>query len=237
MKYFLWIDEKKQGPYDDEQIRAMLARGEVPRVTSVLSEDGTGDWTPTFLPELVGLAKPLEPPKVQQPPPILPSFINCPACGRHVSREANTCPQCGFPFAKPNRIGRFLAVSKRKVVIRWIAAAILCVCIILPLGGFYKTMKFWDSMEPESETPDQRMSRLRAEGERELLKACTNDVVGLHRVIRTSLDNSDNNPFKWTAHAEVEFVNRFGGIERTNLLFRFVQVLGGVSCYRAVTGD
>jgi hypothetical protein len=57
MKHFLWIDEKKQGPYDDEQIREMLARGAVAPVTVALPEDGTDEWTPTYLPGLIGPAK------------------------------------------------------------------------------------------------------------------------------------------------------------------------------------
>jgi hypothetical protein len=68
MRHFLWIDEKKQGPYDDEQIRAMLAKGAVAPITLALPEDGTDDWTETHLPSLIGPAK-------QDPPVVGPYYI------------------------------------------------------------------------------------------------------------------------------------------------------------------
>lgn len=57
MRYFLWIDDKKQGPYDEEHIRGLLDRRAVPPTTLALAEDGTGDWAPTHLPSLIGPAK------------------------------------------------------------------------------------------------------------------------------------------------------------------------------------
>jgi TM2 domain-containing membrane protein YozV len=57
MRYFLWIDDKKHGPYESEQIRRMLDKGEVAPVTLAAAEDGTDKWTPTHLPGLVGPTK------------------------------------------------------------------------------------------------------------------------------------------------------------------------------------
>ena len=54
-----------------------------------------------------------------------------------------------------------------------------------------------------------------------MLKECTNAIVGLTRIIRSSLADTDDNPYRWTGETTVEYVNRVGGIERTNVLFRF----------------
>lgn len=58
MRYFLWINDKKEGPYEPEQIRLILDKGEVAPVTLALPEDGTDEWTPTYLPGLIEPAKP-----------------------------------------------------------------------------------------------------------------------------------------------------------------------------------
>ncbi len=62
----------------------------------------------------------------------------------------------------------------------------------------------------------------------------TNDVIGYSRTIKIQIDWPDlsmqtnlnwaaaSSPTNWTAVATVEFVNKFGGIERTNLHYRFL---------------
>jgi hypothetical protein len=54
-----------------------------------------------------------------------------------------------------------------------------------------------------------------------MLQECTNVIVGLNRIIRSSVTMNDADPYKWMGHVTVEFVNRVGGIERTNLFFKF----------------
>lgn len=58
MKYFLCIDGEGRGPYDEDQIREMLGRGAIPTVTLTLEENGSGEWSSTYLPGLIGPAKP-----------------------------------------------------------------------------------------------------------------------------------------------------------------------------------
>jgi hypothetical protein len=51
--------------------------------------------------------------------------------------------------------------------------------------------------------------------------AITNQVVGLNRIISTEIEDEDGSIAKWRADATVEYVNSVGGIDRTNLPFRF----------------
>ncbi len=44
MRYFLWIDDKQQGPFDAGEIRAMISAGEVSAAPLVLPEDGSSEW-------------------------------------------------------------------------------------------------------------------------------------------------------------------------------------------------
>jgi TM2 domain-containing membrane protein YozV len=57
MKYFLWTNEEKQGPYGEDEIRDMLSRGVIPTVTLTLKENGTDEWVLNYLPALIGPAK------------------------------------------------------------------------------------------------------------------------------------------------------------------------------------
>ena len=45
MKYFLWINEKNAGPYDEQQIRDMIKVGEITELTLGHAADGSGEWS------------------------------------------------------------------------------------------------------------------------------------------------------------------------------------------------
>lgn len=45
MKYFLWIDEKQAGPYDQQQICDMVKAGEISALTLGHAADGSGEWS------------------------------------------------------------------------------------------------------------------------------------------------------------------------------------------------
>jgi transcription elongation factor Elf1 len=44
-KYFLWIDEKQAGPYDQQQIRDMVKAGEITALVLGHAADGSGEWS------------------------------------------------------------------------------------------------------------------------------------------------------------------------------------------------
>jgi hypothetical protein len=74
---------------------------------------------------------------------------------------------------------------------------------------------------PKPETEWQQKQRFQTEAETEMLKECTNAIVGLTRIIHTSVLDAEDNPQQWTGTVTAEFVNRMGGIERTNVPFKF----------------
>ncbi len=50
----------------------------------------------------------------------------------------------------------------------------------------------------------------------------TNDVVGFSRMVKVDMAKFHGGPTNWLANATVDYVNRSGGIERTNLFYRFI---------------
>lgn len=71
------------------------------------------------------------------------------------------------------------------------------------------------------ETDSQRWRRQQQQGEAAFAKSITNDVVGYSRTIETYRDISNDDVGKWWGHATVEYLNPMGGIQRTNLYWKF----------------
>ena len=70
MKFFLWIDGKQDGPFEPEQIRAMLGEGSIAAATLGCPEDGTGEWKPiSNYDEIVEPPQPVEPTPAAPPVP------------------------------------------------------------------------------------------------------------------------------------------------------------------------
>jgi hypothetical protein len=46
MNYFLWIEEKQQGPYERKQVVDMLLQGIITKQTPCWVEGGTAEWKP-----------------------------------------------------------------------------------------------------------------------------------------------------------------------------------------------
>jgi hypothetical protein len=65
---------------------------------------------------------------------------------------------------------------------------------------------------------------------KEVLEACTNKVVGLNRIIALNFDDQSANVSQWHAAATLEYVNALGGVQRTNLNFRFEGFGSGIIC-------
>jgi hypothetical protein len=57
--------------------------------------------------------------------------------------------------------------------------------------------------------------------ESELLKAITNDVVGLKKIIKYNVPYFSRGETNFEATVTAEFMNKVGGIERTNLNYKF----------------
>lgn len=63
MKFFVWLNDQQQGPFDEVTIRKMLLEGQIAQDTLICPENGDLDWTPVgelflqdSLPESFGLA-------------------------------------------------------------------------------------------------------------------------------------------------------------------------------------
>jgi ribosomal protein L40E len=159
----------------------------------------------------------------QDAPPRRLSLSVCSRCGASLDRAAERCPECGQPaerqLAARNGHGRhaFTEGLTESAGIWLIIGTLLVVVIGTPL---YWLQNQYAQM-PKPETEWQQKARFQAEAENEMLKECTNVIVGLTRIIRSSVMDAEDNPQLWTGSITAEFVNRFGGIERTNVPFRF----------------
>ncbi len=64
MKFFVWLNEQQQGPFDEEAIQKMVSDGQITHETLLCPEGGDLDWTP---------AKELFPPDLTKETPALTS--------------------------------------------------------------------------------------------------------------------------------------------------------------------
>jgi hypothetical protein len=147
----------------------------------------------------------------------------CPDCGTPVDSDARECAGCGRVIERsaltlrpePPATGVPLSPTAAGA---WLVLAILLVVVV---GGPIYWWRSQLAQVPKPETELEQKLRLQSEAELEMLKESTNVVVGLNRIIRASVANGDDNPYKWGGEVVAEFINRVGGIERTNVFFKF----------------
>ncbi len=182
-------------------------------------------------------------PKTPLPVPAyrLAKPLICPDCGTPVEPEVQTCVGCGRVIERPAATPVVERASLPgglgpTAAGAWLVLAILLVVVV---GGpiFWWRSEYAKVSKPETEL--QQKARLQSESEGEMLKECTNVIVGLTRIIHCSVANADDNFYKWTGEATLEFINRVGGIERTNLFFKFGTDTGddGLVHLRCSTGS
>src|SRR5690348_6450980 len=147
----------------------------------------------------------------------------CPDCGTTIGPAARSCGGCGrvierlAPVIRNERAALPAGLGPTAAG-GWLVMAILTVVVV---GGPIFWWRSQYAQVPRPETELQQRARLQSESEGEMLQECTNVIVGLNRIIRSSVTMNDADPYKWMGHVTVEFVNRVGGIERTNLFFKF----------------
>jgi hypothetical protein len=146
--------------------------------------------------------------------------FNCPACeqpveaGEQASGHLISCPGCGQEFDSP---GPAPKTSPSWLIILCVALLMMSVMVGIPLASRLTAL----SARARSETAVDRQHRLQSEAQALLLPQCTNAIVGLHRIINQEIALRDPDPNQWSAQVTAEFVNRVGGIERTNVPFAF----------------
>ena len=74
---------------------------------------------------------------------------------------------------------------------------------------------------PKPESAWAMKQRWQFEARSAVTNACPKAIIGFSRVIELRLDSSVDNPSKWKAQVEVDFINQVGGIQRTNYPFIF----------------
>lgn len=115
------------------------------------------------------------------------------------------------------------ATATKKINRKAQAARIL---VILILAGIaYKNLM---DRFPPPETPGEQFKRWRQAALHDMLESCTNQIVGLNRFIDIQFMDYDFAVSNWTGEVVLEYVNKNGGIERTNLSFRFALHVDGI---------
>jgi|ERR1017187_6076369 hypothetical protein len=190
MKLFLWIDGKQDGPFEPEQIRAMLNGGSITAVTLGCPDDGTGEWKPISSYEEI-----VEPPQCSEPTPVL-----------------TTAPALDPPAKKPK--------------FRWkpIAISFAVVGLILAMAGYVQYRRACKAVQDElveyHQIENPSLDTLRTNAINSIREDCSNEVVGLSRIVRVSMMDFDESPSKWSGTATCEFVNKVGGVERVERRYR-----------------
>lgn len=74
MRYYLWINEKQDGPYHSDGIRRMLAENKIPETTLATVEGGEGEWLP--IKSIQAIINPPKPPvnKIHNSQPSIPEI-------------------------------------------------------------------------------------------------------------------------------------------------------------------
>ena len=148
----------------------------------------------------------------------------CPDCGTPVDVETPACVGCGRVIERPSAPHRASDLPPSPAILSPTAAGawlVLAILLVVVVGGPIYWWRNQLAEVPRPETELQQKIRLQSEAELEMLKESTNVVVGLNRIIRVSVANGDDNPYKWAGEVVAEFINRVGGVERTNLYFKF----------------
>ncbi len=208
MKLFLWIDGKQAGPFEPEQVREMLGEGSIAAVTLGCPEDGSGEWKPISSYE--GIAEP--------PQPVEPTSAAPP-----VPASAPPEQNSKFPW-KP------IAIS-----------SVVLVLLALALAANYQYRKgvqeTRDELEEYNRDQNPSLATLRTNAVNSIYENCSNEVVGLSRIVKVFVVDYDKNPTNWTGTATCEFVNKVGGVERVERRYRISIVpnstggIGGVFAY------
>jgi len=125
--------------------------------------------------------------------------VSCPHCGKETVLFAPPAQPCTGPKSH---------------------AALVVVCALAILFGLWQWAKLRRRNE-DTKREEPKYNSPREMGQRAMLSECSN-LVGFHRIVGDPFIYSQyDDPTNWDGRAEAEYVNKVGGIERTNLRFRF----------------
>jgi hypothetical protein len=160
-------------------------------------------------------------PRIPLPAPA--RLVACSDCGTPFAEGARSCTECGRVIERPLQITPTDAANSSTILSPTAAGAwlVMAILLVIVVGGPIYWWRREYPPAPKPETELQQKARLQSEAEGEMLKECTNVVVGLTRIIRTSAVTAEDNPYKWSGDVVAEFINHVGGIDRTNIFFKF----------------
>ena len=121
-----------------------------------------------------------------------------------------------------------------KAALKYAVAIVFAGACAWFLYAQYADAHKWEKTQlGDNETYAHKIKRYRAGADAALPPAITNAVVGLRTILSARTETYDDNFTKWTAEAEVEFINQVGGVERTNIHFGFSGLSGEPSWWPA----
>jgi hypothetical protein len=88
-----------------------------------------------------------------------------------------------------------------------------------------------DKEDHVGEDMQSRTWRFEKEAEENQRIECTNKIIGFRRILESTTRTRGDDVSKWTGRARVEVINQSGGIEVTNVEFKFQQFSGHASWY------
>lgn len=101
-----------------------------------------------------------------------------------------------------------------------VRAFVLLLIVVIAVAAYIVVQRRNVAVEaehPEAEPFEVELTRLRTDAPAVLLTECTNTIIGLNRIISTTLDDHADDVSAWHAEVTAEFVNKIGGVERTNM--------------------
>jgi hypothetical protein len=146
------------------------------------------------------------------------------------------CPACSTVFIPRLRD----PIERRLAQLNALPWRIILLSIV---GGMLvysvaRSVRHYDSFEQQMDrqsgasvkTQAQQLEDYRSQAKNKLPQAVSRELVGFHRIVDSYIFDSENHPSKWKAEVTAEFINKNGGIERTNLPFVFNVGMGILTC-------
>ena len=162
---------------------------------------------------------------------------NCQHCNGHIAfppemaGQSIACPHCQLetplfmppapvPPKQPKPRGARLNAAKLAMVL--LPVSCLVGVVLFGFPGVNSRHHMLKGVSPS----ERHYLDWRDQARGKMLAECTNAVTGCNRIIDADVWDIGDDPNKWTGEATVEFMNRIGGTERTNVPFRFLLVSG-----------
>jgi hypothetical protein len=166
-----------------------------------------------------------------------PIDFHCPSCGQRfeagpqTAGQAVLCPTCNKPFIAPRPKSNWDKWAMLIVVVGGLGA-IWAVKLVRDKKEWQEHQAFLREINPEKfEDAYETHRRWEKEADAVILRECSN-YVGFSRILDHYVFASEDAITNWHGNATIDYINKQGGVERTNLLFHFFvyqhRCIGGI---------